>query len=311
MRIFKIKGFFLSTIIPNTKLVFLKVTWLLVCTILCTNTVISQSKDYLMYSIGNSHTADFEPFSGFRRIAIAEGDSINNGWHINCGSPLYSTWLNPERTCVEPNYFGRFLHALSSQPWDIITIQPFVGPKGYQEKTAARDFIDYALSYRNTDSVSFFLYCTWPMNTSDTLTEFDYAQAWLEPYTNENDSVVNSREFYNYLVDSVRIKFPTAKIGYIPVGEVFYLFNESAQKGLIPGFTSASELYRDRWHLNNVGRYIASLTVYCIAIKKDPLIIKDFSGFAPSSSWPSDRNISSEQKVIFRSIISQVISSLH
>jgi hypothetical protein len=311
MRIFKIKRAFLNLFVQRTKSVILNVTWLSLCTICCTNIAVSQPKEYWLYSIGNSHTADFRPFSDFRCIVTAEGDSIKNGWHINCGSPLYVTWSNPERTCVDPGSFGKFIPALSSYPWDIITIQPFVGTKGYQEKTAAINFINYTLSYRNKDSVSFFLYCTWPMNTSDTLSNFDYAQAWMKPYAHENDSVVISREFCAYLVDSVRNKFPAAKIGYIPVGEVFYLFNQSAQKGMIPGFKNAGELYRDHWHLNNAGRYIASLTVYCIALKKNPLTVKDFNGFAPSSSWPSDKIISPEQKAVFRKIISQVTTSLH
>ncbi|GEM_PF-6603453 len=302
---------FLNLISPKTRSVILKVICLSIFTIWYTEKVIPQSKEYLMYSIGNSHTADFEPFSGFRSIATSEGIKLNNGWHINCGSSLYSIWLNPERTCVEVNCYGRFLTALASEPWDIITVQPFVGSEGSQEKEAAENIINYALSNRKNDSISFFLYCTWPMNTSYPLTEFDFSQAWLKPYVNEKDDAVISREFFNYLVDSVRNRFPKVKIGYIPVGEVFYLFHESAQKGLIPGFKSAGELYRDQWHLNNVGRYIASLTVYCIALKKNPEIVTDFNGFTTSSSWPSDRIISPEQKVIFRNIVSRVILSLH
>lgn len=271
----------------------------------------SQTNVYRIYSIGNSHTADFEPSSGFRSIATAEGVNIKNEWHINCGSSLYSIWMNPERTCVEPGLSGKFMTALSSEPWNIITIQPFVGSEGYKEKMAARNIISYALSFRKEDSVSFFLYCTWPMNTSDSLSGFDYARVWLTPYSNENDEAAISREFCKYLVDSVRIRFPMAKVGYIPVGEVLYSFHKSAQQGMIPGFKSAGELYRDQWHLNNVGRYIASLTVYCVLLKADPIAIGDFPGFEPKSSWPSDKNITQEQKVIFRKIISQVISPLH
>jgi hypothetical protein len=295
----------------KTKSVILNSIWGSLFAFCCTNTVISQPKEYLMYSIGNSHTADFRPMNDFRNILVSEGDSLDNGWHIDCGKSLYFTWLNPEITCVEPNHLGKYLSALSSLPLDIITLQPYIGPQGYQEKTAIKNIINYSLSYRNIDSVSFFLYCTWPQNTSDPLAGFDYAQAWLKPFKNENDSVVISREFCNYLVDGVRKIFPKAKIGYIPVGEVLYLFNQSARKGLIPGFTGAGDLYRDAHHLNNVGRYIAALTVYCVSFNKNPLSINDFSGFAPSSTWQSDRIISSEQKTIFRSIISQVISTHH
>jgi hypothetical protein len=289
----------------------MKIICLPLLTMWLTCNIYSQTNGYRIYSIGNSHTADFEPSSGFRSIATAEGVNIKNGWHINCGSSLYSIWMNPERICVEPGPSGNFMTALSSEPWDIITIQPFVGSEGYKEKTAARNIISYALSYLNEDSVSFFLYCTWPMNTSDPLGGFDYASEWLKPYSSENDEAAISREFCRYLTDSVRIRFPMAEVGYIPVGEVLYYFHESAQKGLIPGFKSAGELYRDQWHLNNVGRYIAALTVYCISLKADPLAVNDFTGFEPKSSWPSDKNITPEQKVIFRKIISQVISSLH
>jgi hypothetical protein len=271
--------------------------------------VIKKPKKYLMYSIGNSHTYDFEPDRGFREIVSAESISFDNGWHIHCGSWLYNTWLYPDIVCIEPLSFGKYPSALSSFPWDIITIQPFVGTQGFLEKKAAIDFIDYALGFQNVDSVSFFLYCTWPMNNSDPLDSFDFSQAWLKPYMDENDSTIISRAFFSYLVDGVRAALPAAKVKFIPVGEVFYRFHESAKEGLIPGFSGAGELYRDSWHLNNVGRYIASLTVFCVVFNKNPLDVSDFHGFNINPEQISDKNITLEQKNVFRAIISQVIDS--
>jgi hypothetical protein len=272
--------------------------------------VIVKNKTYTMYSIGNSHTQDFEPFNGFLDIANTESIKISNGCHINCGSPLYNSWLNPEKTCVEPNSFGKYTSALSSFPWDIITIQPFVGTQGFLEKKAAVNFIDYALKFQNKDSLSLFIYCTWPMNDSYSLDSFDFSQIWLKPFASGKDTTALSRAFFNYLVDSVRTIYPDVKIGFISVGEVFYNFHESAKKGLVPGFSGAGELYRDKWHLNNVGRYIASLTSFCVVFNHNPLTIGDFKGFNKSSNSLSDKEITPELKGVIKAIISQTINSM-
>lgn len=264
---------------------------------------------FLLYHVGNSHTWNFSPKTGFREIAIAENIKIDNGWHIDCSASLDYTWSHPEATCIEPNYFGKLKTALSTWPLDFITIQPYIGTQGYKEKTATKEIIDYLLAYRNIDSVTVFLYCTWPMNTSTRLNDFDYTQAWLKSYTNENDPVIMSRDFFNDLVENMRKSFPRAKIGYIPVGEVLNSFHISAQKGLIQGYSGAGDLYEDQWHLNNVGRYIASLTVFCRVFNRNPIDINDFVGFTPTKTL--DKVISKEQKVIFRKIISQILDSIN
>ena len=73
---------------------------------------------------------------------------------------------------------------------------------------------------------------------------------------------------------------------------------------LIPG---AGELYRDAWHMNNVGRYIAGLTVFSGIFRIDPASIPGIKAYHLSNQWPSDRELTEEQDERIKGIISEVL----
>ena len=121
----------------------------------------------------------------------------------------------------------------------------------------------------------------------------------------ENDTLkILSEKYFDYLENS--IEGNSDRIKFIPVGKVLYHFDQKAKSGKFPGFSGSGELYRDAWHLNNVGRYIAGLTVFSQIFQIDPVGIPDFKSYHTSDKWPGDRELTSKQKEVIRRIISEV-----
>jgi hypothetical protein len=88
---------------------------------------------------------------------------------------------------------------------------------------------------------------------------------------------------------------------------VIYHFDQKAKAGEIPGFSGAAQLYRDRYHMNNVGRYIAGLSMFSCILGIDPRDVSDFEAYPPNENWPSDRVLTGIQKKLIRQVIAEVL----
>ena len=261
--------------------------------------------EFFLYSIGNSHTWDFRPAADFLEIGKSLGIDIQNGWHINCGQNLETIWKNPEQTCVDLSRFGAYQKAIRKHTWDAISIQTFRGGTGKAEKKAVDEFLGFIASSINKDCFVY-IYCTWPKNTAEQLADFNYTEEWLSDF-DENDTLeILSGKYCTYLENA--FEDHSDRIICIPVGRVLYHFDQRAKSGGIPGFSGSGELYRDAWHMNNVGRYIAGLTVFSQIFRIDPGSIPDFGSYQVSDRWPSDRELTPQQKEIIRNIISKVLN---
>lgn len=260
--------------------------------------------EFFLYSIGNSHTWDFRPAADFLEIGKALGIDIKNGWHINCGQNLETIWENPEQTCVDLSRFGTYRKAIRKHKWDAISIQTFRGGSGKAEKKAVEEFLSFIAGSVNKDC-NVYIYCTWPKNTAEQLGDFNYTEEWLSDFE-ENDTLeILSGKYFTYLEDA--IKKISGRVTFIPLGRVLYRFDQKAKSGEIPGFSGSGELYRDAWHMNNVGRLIAGLTVFAQIFRIDPAGIPDVGSYQASEQWPSDRELTPEQNDIIRNIISEVL----
>ena len=246
-----------------------------------------------IYSIGNSHTWDFAPSYDFRNLAAAQGVEIENDWHIYCGHNIADILASPENTCV-PSRFGNFINALNSQQWDIVTLQPFTGGTGQSEANAIKQMIEL-IEANSTTLPQIYIYYTWPYNGQSTLTDFDYAQAWQDPFNPGARLNSLNGNFIAYLrTELENDDYPIS--GYIPVGTILEEFHHAAQAGQITGFSGAGELYRDALHMNNVGRFLAGTTVFASLFGMDTLHPFNHAGYNPSPRWASDRLLSSEQR---------------
>lgn len=261
--------------------------------------------EFYLYSIGNSHTWDFRPAADFLEIGKALGIDIKNGWHINCGQNLETIWENPEQTCVDLSRFGAYQKAIRNHTWDAISLQTFRGGIAKAEKEAVEKFLGFITSSINKDC-HVYIYCTWPKNTAEQLGDFDYGEEWLSDFE-ENDTLeILSDKYFTYLENAIENN--SDRVKFIPLGRVLYHFDQRAKSGEVPGFSGAGELYRDAWHMNNVGRFIAGLTVFAQIFRIDPAGIPDVESYQVSDRWPSDRELTPEQKDIIRNIISDVLN---
>jgi hypothetical protein len=263
------------------------------------------AKDFFLYSIGNSHTWDFRPSADFLEIAKSLNIEIKNGWHISCGQNLETIWNKPGHTCVDLTGYGTYQEAIEKNKWDAISIQTFVGGTGKAEKKAAKNFLDLIASSINKDC-NVYIYCSWPKNTAEQLRDIDYTEEWFGDFRKNDTLKILSEKYFTYLEKSIGNN--SDRIKFIPVGKVLYHFDQKAKSGEIPGFSGSGELYRDAWHMNNVGRFIAGLTVFSQIFRIDPVGIPDFESYQTSDQWPSDRELTSEQKEVIKKIISEVLN---
>ena len=261
-------------------------------------------RDFFLYSIGNSHTWDFRPAADFHEIAKAMEIDIKNGWHINCGQNLKAILDNPGKTCVEVSEFGLYSRAMVDQRWDAITLQTFVGGTAKHEAEAIEAMLDLISESINRDC-PLFIYCTWPRNTASKLEEFNYGDAWLSDIREVDTLKVLSEKYFKYLED--RFEPDAGRVRFIPLGRVLFHFDQKARSGAVPGFSGAGELYRDAWHMNNVGRYIAGLTVFCSILRIDPTSVPVIDAYHLSDQWPGDRELTEEQEKMIREILSEVL----
>ena len=109
------------------------------------------SKEFFLYSIGNSHTWDFRPAADFLEIGKTLDIEIKNGWHINCGQNLETIWNNPGQTCVDLTGYGAYNEAIENHTWDAISIQTFKGGTGIVEKEAVEKFLGFLENSINQD----------------------------------------------------------------------------------------------------------------------------------------------------------------
>jgi hypothetical protein len=232
-----------------------------------------------IYHIGNSHTWDIQPSSGFRNMGESQGIQISNGWQIYCGHSLRAIVDEPDSNCVDPSEYGLWQQALRDYTWDAIILQPYPGHSAKEEEQAVKTLVQYSLDNSGANPPVYYIYASWPTNTDSNLVGFDYTTAWLEEFGSKNEGWSASREFYEYLSEEIKSENLDTEVNMILAGEVINEFHIASQSGDIPGFNGAGELYRDAYHMNNIGKYLVSLTIYSQVFSAEPQsigLIDDF-----------------------------------
>lgn len=244
-----------------------------------------------VYHIGNSHTWDLAPNIGLERIfRVAGGERLSNDWHIACGRSLDYIVQNPTVSCVPPVVYTDYVDALTDKAWDVVTLQPYPGASGQAEANALRDLINLASWRSGSGQTRYLIYCSWPIVPGNDLLTYDYATAWALPFTSAESPTLANREFFIYALQAIRSEFPDLPIEAIPVGAVLDAFHQRAADGHILGYVGAGGLYRDQFHMNDVGHFIAALTTYCVITgnSASDLGTGPIPGFAVTNADPDD-----------------------
>jgi hypothetical protein len=228
-----------------------------------------------VYFVGNSVT-DAMNYNGVDALATAAGYTHDWGRHMIPGAPLEWLWGHPADGFMEQPY-GYPSNALPNYTWDAISLQPFdrhIEGTGNDREM----FTNYMnLAKGKSPQVQFYIYERWPRTPGDvaptdaSLTSTTWANLWSQTFTGGWDNTNETRDFNQDLLAAVRPDHTDMKaVLIVPIGDVMYEFNRRAGLGQISGYSDAWALYSDGIHLNNVGSYLAGLTMYFTLYKRDP-----------------------------------------
>ena len=230
-----------------------------------------------LYSIGNSLTENGVP--GFASIAAMNGATIDAGYHIRYGAPLSHIQANPNDVSLDNStpfgFYGTFNQALSNNSWNYVTIEPFPGTTFGLNDTLGSDmaniayFIDLTKSSGRSSDAEFFIYEAWPTQTSY---GNSYQSYWNQPVSDsQGQPMVLAKQYFDTLYAGLNAKYSNAvNIKIIPIGNVLNQLDINIKSGLLLGINDISDLYSDDYHVNNIGRFVAAITVYATILKTSP-----------------------------------------
>ena len=255
-----------------------------------------------LFSIGNSHTWDYQPSWSFRFVADHLGMTLENDWHIYCSNGIPQILAEPTRTCTE-SQFGDFRVALNEVSYDLITLQPFWRGSAREEIEGIERMLDYISTTASKDA-KVYIYYTWPPNTADPFADFQYRSAWQAPF--DPEARYHAGEgFANYLEQ--RFGDDDRVAGFIPAGHAMAIFDRAARQGEITGFVSAGDLYRDYLHMNNGGKFLAGSTVLFALFPHIEITDYDLPKFHPGKNAVYDRELTPSMRQQFMNVARQAL----
>lgn len=227
-----------------------------------------------LYSIGNSLTVD--GLTGLTATTDINGYSLQVGTHIRAGAPL--NYIRAYPSDVTPGYetpYGTWDYALSNFRFDHVLIQPYLGTGfGTQDTLGSdisniKDWIDLAKTSGLADTTSFYIYEAWP-HQSDFAG--NYQSYWNQPLSDDsNQPMIFAREYFDSAYLALNNHYgDSVDIGVIPIGDVISRMDQDIKAGLFPEISDVSQLYRDDIHLGDVGRFVATATLYSVLLKTSP-----------------------------------------
>ncbi len=247
------------------------------------------------YLIGNSLSFDARIRTGVVDMATKSGHVLDAHEHIWGGHALKHIAADPD-TFSFALWEGPWDEALTGRTFDALIMEPFTMP-GFEstgnEEVAGFNVIANTARATSPD-VRVIMYQAFP----DQVAAMNYATHWDAPATPTGDETLQwNRDYFDWIAAQVQ-----GPIEVIPVGEVLYNFDVRARAGQIDGFDSAADLYRDVRHLNNVGRYLASLTFYSVLFDDSPVGVYTL-GYETGPQWPSDRALTPQVRADVQAVV--------
>ncbi len=224
------------------------------------------------YFVGNSVT-DTIRYGSLAKLAKSRGHTLTWGRDMIPGAPLSWLWEHPNDGFQEEP-FGLYPKALSENPWDVLSLQPFDrhldGKDG--DLAMAGNFIDLAL--KRSPDVQVYVYSRWPRKdkAKDGSLVLDYKKKWLRNYTGGWDGTEETRDYFENVVAGLR-KAHEGKakpVLMVPVGDVLLELDGRMRAGKVPGFDDIAQVYVDGIHFNNVGSFVVGTTFYATLFREDP-----------------------------------------
>ncbi len=212
-----------------------------------------------VYQIGNSWTCLNQ---GAWDIAQSLSSPNTHGQHIAWNQTLKSLWAGahdfsspcPFNTC------------LTTQPWDIVTMQPWY-ETWVEASTAATSMAN--LAFAANPNTKILIFACGPESSQG-----PYLTTWNRTdevnYTQAN--FWKSKRNYEMIVNQLRTNFPGKKIGVIPMGHCIAEVARRLQNGIaVTGVTNVNDLLEQGGqHTSSLGTYIGQLASYCVFFQQRP-----------------------------------------
>ena len=238
-----------------------------------------------LYSIGNSLTVD--GLRGLTATTEINGYSLGVGTHIRAGAPLnYMRALPSDVTAGYGTSYRTWDYALLNFGFDHVLIQPYLGAGFGTHDTLGSDisnikyWIDLANSSGLADNTEFYIYEAWPHQSHFV---GNYQSYWNQPLSDDaNLPMTFAREYFDSAYLALKSHYgDSVDIGVIPIGDVISRMDQDIKASLFPEISDVSQLYRDDIHLGDVGRFVATATIYSALLKTSPENINiPYSAFA-------------------------------
>jgi len=229
----------------------------LIITLLATGSLFA-AEPAKVYMIGNSLTDEVK-YDAWAKLCKEAGSEVIVARKMIPGSPIGWHQEHPkDGFLTEP--FGHPEEAFKNHPWDALTLQPF-------RSGEAEAALYYAnLLWATNPKARVFVYAQWPSKGGDP----DWIKAW-EKIRDES---------YLPVVAALRETPQAAQVVMIPTGHAMERLHKKAQLGIVPGISSAWDIYSDGVHVNNIASYLVGLSFYATIFQKSPvgLPVGDYQG---------------------------------
>jgi hypothetical protein len=234
-------------------------------------TQVQAAGGYKVMHIGNSLIMHEGPPGTLE--GLAKGAGYTSHYHLISwlgGSNIEWLWKNEASTAdpaihYTPEYVGWGVALHAPNTWDFLMLEPYSGwlvTSLKADSTYGSLFYDSALTLNpNTKLI---IYQHWPLNgTTWATSDFSRKISYFE-------SVANA----------IQKSHPTKTVLITPVGMVFDSTRRLADKGLMPGMTSGSDLFDpgDTQHQSPKGVWLIAVVWYATIYQKDPSPLPN-SGF--------------------------------
>ncbi|QDT70018.1 hypothetical protein MalM25_29620 [Planctomycetes bacterium MalM25] len=218
------------------------------------------------FQVGNSFTKDSKPEGLAAMIEQALGEPVSNGYHVRGSQTLDSLWNNPQISGTETTDFGDHTVALPNNVWDFLTLQSFPSENPItlgEEVARIQDFVS-AADVGGGGDTEIVVYGPWAGRGRSW-------DRWDEEVVDSLDQeTFYSHHYHDLLYDKVNELYP----GRVRLASAGRVIRTMIDTFLIPdeeGKRDWDYLYRDRIHLNELGRFAASTTLFTVMTKINPI----------------------------------------
>jgi len=209
--------------------------------------------------------------------SLSDDDSgVDFNWRYQWipGAPLGWQWDRKEMqdyNPIPPHYIGFYDldEGLPAGGFDVLVLTESV-PRNWTSIGDTYRFADSFFVYANqfNPGLRVFIYEIWHCLDSGTPTGCDYdtnSNPWRQRLT-------DNLAMWESVVDTLNARFsPADPVCLIPAGQGLAALYDSIQVGVVPGIDHIEDLFSDRIHLNDVGKYFVACIHFAAIHQQSPV----------------------------------------